>query len=277
MKQQGLLFKPESKWKEVCNQGGLFFVSHSGGKDSQAMLAYLIEDLHIPLHQIILVHAHLGTIEWNGVIEHIEQFNYGLQLNIALPVKRDGSVKTFLSMVRERGMWPSPKNRQCTSDLKRGPIYKVIRKVMKERSVSIGVNCTGLRAEESSKRRKMADWGENKELSKAGRTVYEWLPIHDWTTCEVFDRIYSADQHPHPCYGAQGELNSRMSCVFCIMGSVNDHINGAIQRPELYEEVVGMEHEMGHTMFAGQTLEERNNLTVEDAYNLNRQLILKTA
>ena len=32
--------------------------------------------------------------------------------------------KTFFDMVEHRQMFPSPKNRQCTSDLKRGPIAK---------------------------------------------------------------------------------------------------------------------------------------------------------
>lgn len=60
-------------WQEVKEEGGLFFVSHSGGKDSQAMYNYLAYELKIPMNQIIVVHAHLGKIEWEGVEEHIRQ------------------------------------------------------------------------------------------------------------------------------------------------------------------------------------------------------------
>lgn len=246
-------------WKEVKNKGGLFFISHSGGKDSQAMYNYLVHELKIPNDQIIVVHAHLGRIEWEGVEEHIKQ-NIIHELNVVQAITREGNKNDFLSMVRKRGLWPAPKYRQCTSDLKRGPIYKFIRKIMKERDNKLGVNCTGMRAQESSSRAKKQPWILNKNLSKAGREVFEFLPIHDWTTEQVFDNIYDNGQKPFWAYGKRGELNERLSCVFCIMGSVNDHRNGAKQRPELFAELVQMEKDMGHTMFPDKTLEERNNL-----------------
>lgn len=258
----------QKTWTQVRDADGLFFVSHSGGKDSQAMLAYLVEDLRVPSDQLVTVHSHLGRIEWNGVADHITENAYGLPVHIVHPIDKNGDQKTFLSMVEGRGMWPSPSNRQCTSDLKRGPIYKFIRHTMKDRGAALAVNCMGLRAEESPARSKKVDWEPNKQLSKAGREVYEWLPIHDWTTDQVFDRIYAAGQKPFHAYGVRGEKNQRLSCVFCIMGSVNDHRNGAAHRPELYAELVEMEKRMGHTMFPGKTLEERNDLTVAQAYEL---------
>lgn len=182
------------------------------------------------------------------------------ELNVIQAVTKDGDKNDFLSMVKKRGMWPAPKYRQCTSDLKRGPIYKFIRKVMKEKDSKLAINCTGMRAQESSSRAKKESWSLNKGLSKAGREVYEFLPIHVWTTEQVFNNIYDNGQKPFWAYGERGELNERLSCVFCIMGSVNDHQNGAKQRPELFAELVQMEKDMGHTMFPGQTLEERNDI-----------------
>lgn len=257
-------------WQQIKDEGGLFFASHSGGKDSQAMYNYLMKDLKIPRDQIIVVHAHLGEIEWEGITSHIEN-NIDHELNIVQAVTRTGEKNDFLSMVLRRktekfpnGMWPSPAYRQCTSDLKRGPIYKFIRRIMKERGIKLGVNCTGMRAQESSSRAKKKSWELNKNLSKAGREVYEFLPIHKWTSEEVFDNIYANGQKPFHAYGERGELNDRLSCVFCIMGSVNDHQNGARQRPKLFAKLVQMEKDMGHTMFEGKTLEERNNIKVED-------------
>lgn len=250
-------------WKEVAQQGGLFFVSHSGGKDSQAMYAHLVHDLEIPMHQIVVVHAHLGEIEWAGVVPHL-QTNTDTQLHVVQAITKDGEDNDFLKMVETRGMWPSPSYRPCTSDLKRGPIYKFIRRIMKERGIDLAVNCTGMRAEESAARSKRPEWSFNNQLSKAGRTVYEWLPIHDWSTDEVFDRIYAAGQKPFHAYGKRGELNQRLSCVFCIMGSVNDHRHGAQERPELFARLVQMGKDMDHTMFPGKTLEERNGILVSD-------------
>lgn len=262
-------------WEQVRDAGGLFFVSHSGGKDSQAMLAYLVDDLRIPADQLVVVHAHLGRIEWDGVEEHIHANDYGLGVNVIGATDKHGAPKTFLSMVAARGKWPSPSNRQCTSDLKRGPIYKFIRHTMKARGAALAVNCTGMRAEESAARSKKTEWAANPALSKAGREVYEWMPIHTWSTDQVFDRIYAAGQVPFHAYGKRGEKNQRLSCVFCIMGSVNDHQNGATHRPDLYAEVVRMEQEMDHTMFQGKTLEERNGLTVAEAYERHNLIPLE--
>ena len=248
-------------WQEVRDAGGLFIVSNSGGKDSQATNNYVL-DLGIYANQIVVVHAHLGIIEWNGVVEHIRKtlpFSQN-KLHIVQAVTKDGQPNDFISMVERRGMWPSPQYRQCTSDLKRGPIYKFIRKIMKDRGTKLAVNVTGMRAAESSARAKKQPWSLNKALSKAGREVYEWMPIHSWSTDRVYDYIYECGQKPFHAYGKRGEKNERLSCVFCIMGSVNDHRHGAEQRPELFAKLVQMEKDMGHTMFQGKTLEERNGI-----------------
>ena len=249
-------------WKQVKDEGGLFFASHSGGKDSQAMYNHLLLDLEIPPEQIVVVHSHLGRIEWKGIADHIEE-NIMHDLNQVQAITKDGDNNDFLSMVKKRGKWPSPAYRQCTSDLKRGPIYKFIRRTMKQKGVKLGVNCTGMRAEESDARKAKKKWSLNKDLSKAGRQVFEFLPLHDWLVDEVFDNIYANGQKPFWAYGKRGELNERLSCVFCIMGSINDHRHGAEQRPELFAELVQMEKDMGHTMFFGATLEERNGIRVE--------------
>ncbi|MDE1484687.1 phosphoadenosine phosphosulfate reductase, partial [Xenorhabdus bovienii] len=93
----------------AINAGAIFYVSHSGGKDSQAMYA-LLRGV-VPHEQIVVVHANLGDVEWPGVIDHISE-NITHELNI---IQAD---KTLLGMVEARGMWPSPRYRQCTSDLK---------------------------------------------------------------------------------------------------------------------------------------------------------------
>ena len=86
----------------------------------------------------------------------------------------------------------------------------------------------------------------NKRLSKAGRSVYDWLPIFDWKTADVFDIIDACSQTPHPAY-ALG--NERLSCVFCIFGSDNDLRNGARARPDLAAKYIALEDATGKTMF----------------------------
>ena len=125
---------------------------------------------------------------------------------------------------------------------------------MKRRGATLAVNCMGLRAAESSARAKKAEWGINKALSKAGREVYDWNPIHQLEDADVFDFIAWAGQEPFWAYAAG---NTRLSCVFCIMGCASDLANGKKHRPELFVKYVELEKETGWTMFQGEGLEER--------------------
>jgi DNA sulfur modification protein DndC len=228
-----------AEFESLVAEGALFYVSHSGGKDSQAM--YNVLKNLIPPDQIVVVHANLGEVEWPGVIDHIKR-NISHELNV---VKAG---KNFLEMVEKRGMWPSAAYRQCTSDLKRGPIFKFIRNDLKARNSTLAVNCMGLRAQESSARAKKEPFAYNKQESVNGRVirhVYNWLPIFHLTTGEVFEDIHEAGQKPFWAY----EKNERLSCVFCIMGCVNDLRHGAEQNPELFKRYVELEKKIGHTMF----------------------------
>src|SRR5690606_25015144 len=124
----------------------------------------------VPHDQIVVVHANLGEVEWPGVIEHI-RLNIDHRLNIVR------ANKTCLGMVEKRGMWPSAAYRQCTSDLKRGPIFKFIRNDLKARGANIAINCMGLRAEESTARAKKQPFSYNKMQSSQSRDVWDWLPV----------------------------------------------------------------------------------------------------
>lgn len=235
--------------------GAIFYVSHSGGKDSQAM--YAILSRRIPHAQLVVIHADLGRVEWSGVQDHIRS-------TISHPLNVVRANKGLLDMVRHRHAtrphvpsWPSSATRQCTSDLKRNPIQRFIRQDMKAKGATLAVNCVGLRAEESSARAKRTEWGINRDLSRAGRTVWNWNVVHGLTTKQVFDAIRAVNQAPFWVY-ATG--NERLSCVFCIMGSRSDLANGRRLRPELYNEYLHIEAETGWTMFSGASLAERAEL-----------------
>ena len=235
----------------LIDQGALFYISHSGGKDSQAM--YLALARVVPAAQIVVVHADLGAVEWDGVQDHI-------RATIHHPLQVVRAKKTFFDMVRHRAAtrpdvpaWPSSATRQCTSDLKRDPIHAFIRRDLAARGKTLAVNCTGLRAEESPGRAKKPALALNKRLSKAGRQVFEYLPIHHLSTRQVFALIRLAGQAPHRAYAG----NTRLSCVFCIMASDSDLQHGARQHPDLAQAYLDLERETGWTMFNGQSLQDR--------------------
>lgn len=230
---------------DLIQSGALFVSNHSGGKDSQVMLIQLLEV--VPPEQLLVVHASLGEMEWPGAMELAEQQAQAAGLPFIVATAR----KTLLEMVKRRfenrpevPSWPSASTRQCTSDLKRGPIQREVRRYAKAHGFKTIVNCLGLRAEESPGRRKRPAF-KKMGISNSVHTWYEWLPVHQLTTDEVFTAIRDAGQKPHYAY-ALG--NERLSCVFCIMASRNDLKTGARQRPSLLQEYDAMERHTGYTM-----------------------------
>lgn len=219
--------------------GALFVVNHSGGKDSQAMLIELRRV--IPRDQLLVIHADLPGEEWDGTEDHVRA------TSLALPVIVTRAGKTLEQMVRRRRMFPSPSNRQCTSDLKRDPIAKAIRHYLKANPRFGGqvVSCMGLRAQESASRAKAKTWKLNNRESKAGRTWFDWLPIHAMSEAQVFEVIRGAGQRPLWVYEAGMR---RASCQFCIMACKADLKRAAQLAPERYAARVRLEREVGHTI-----------------------------
>jgi 3'-phosphoadenosine 5'-phosphosulfate sulfotransferase (PAPS reductase)/FAD synthetase len=160
-------------------------------------------------------------------------------------------------------MFPSPSQRQCTSDLKRGPIEKQIRAIVAKRKAlrqvgwEIVVNCMGMRAEESPGRAKLNEFSYSNRNSKAGREWYDWLPIHDLKVGEVFAAIEAAGQKPHWVYAAG---MSRFSCCFCIMSSKADLVTAAKLNPTLYKRYVDLEKSTGQVMMMPSKTRGRQSL-----------------
>ena len=216
----------------------LFAISHSGGKDSQAMTILLRRI--IPPDRLVVVHAPLGRVEWPGTLDHIRRTTRGLPLILA-------EAKTpLLAQVRRRRMWPSPSIRWCTSDAKRSPIERELRRYLKAHPRFGGrvVSYMGMRASESARRAKQPALAFSECNSKAGRHWMDWLPIHTMSETDVFGTIAAAGERPHWVYRAG---LSRCSCSFCIMGSRADLIRAARLRPGLAAEYVALEEEIGHT------------------------------
>jgi DNA sulfur modification protein DndC len=237
-------------------RGAMFIINHSGGKDSQAM--YLRLRQYVPAAQRIIVHADLGEVEWAGAVDQIRATTEGEPLHVCR------ARRNLLQMIRERGMFPSPSQRQCTSDLKRGPIERTIRQL----GIKLIVNCMGMRAQESSGRAKLTAFKLSERNSKAGREWYDWLPIHEQTEDEVFGAIAAAGQKPHWVYAAG---MSRFSCCFCIMASRADLTTAARLNPGLYRTYVDLERSTGQVMLmpskthGRQTIEQVTGVLAEPA------------
>ena len=165
----------------------------SEGKDSTRMLGFVRE--RFPSLKTYAVMADTG-------FEHVKPVTavdwcqeLAARFGLALTVVRNPN-KTYLDTVRRRGMFPSAQFRQCTSDLKRGPIQKFVRTIPEK----VVVNCMGMRAEESTQRARQIPWTLDEGMSKNGRTVYNWLPIFGETTEQVLAWHWQNGVPLHPVY-----------------------------------------------------------------------------
>jgi 3'-phosphoadenosine 5'-phosphosulfate sulfotransferase (PAPS reductase)/FAD synthetase len=233
----------------------VIIINTSAGKDSQAMMDYLVEiakDQGV-LNRVIAVHADLGRVEWKGTRELAEEqcAHYGIKLHVVSREKGD-----LLTQIEERGMFPDSQNRYCTSDQKRDQIAKIFTQIVKE--LSLGrqariLNCMGLRADESPMRAKKAAKEVDKRNTNTKREVTVWLPIHTWTTAQVWLRIKASGVRHHPAY----DLGMpRLSCCFCVFAPKAALMIAGKANPELLAEYVRVEKKIGHTFRHGFRIEE---------------------
>jgi 3'-phosphoadenosine 5'-phosphosulfate sulfotransferase (PAPS reductase)/FAD synthetase len=238
-------------------------LNNSAGKDSQAMLDYVCEvaagqgfraSAPGPLHA---VHCDLGRLEWPGTKqlarEQVE--HYGLPFHVVANRPWHGDL---LAKIKHRGRWPGRVAngrtvRYCTSEFKTGPVQQLCTQLVKDwrsthverRQVRI-LNCLGIRADESPSRAKRLPFkhlGPDTGWSNGLRHVDEWLPIFNWSEHDVWDRIRASGVAHHWAYD---EGMPRLSCSFCVFASKPALVRAAQLRPDLAQEYLAVEQEIGH-------------------------------
>jgi DNA sulfur modification protein DndC len=199
-----------------------FVINHSGGKDSTRMLGFVRE--HLPKATTLAVMADTGFEHQRPISaaefarDRCEEF--GVPLTVVRNARRN-----YLEMVAQGGMFPSAQYRQCTSDLKRGPIEKFIRTL----PYRLIFNCMGIRSEESSPRAKLSSLSLNSSLTTQTRTVYNWFPIFNLSLIDVLTWHWENRIPLHPVYVPEfhkdrtaGGYLRRLSCRLCIFSTASD-------------------------------------------------------
>jgi len=217
----------------------VIFVNHSGGKDSQAMLAKLI--LMGFKGKLVIVHADLGEMEWEPMHNWIKSISFGLEVNVVV-----GDLD-FWELCRKYQRIPGGASRFCTNELKTKPCEKFMKQYCKDNGITKAISALGIRAEESPSR---ATKGEFIVKLKGGRSGNDlkltvWNPILDMLLPEVNSIIEDAGQVKHWVY-AKGY--SRLSCVMCPFGRVGEHAQMKDDRPEVFQKMVDLEVELGKTI-----------------------------
>lgn len=271
----------------VLQEGGHLALSVSGGKDSQVLVRrVLAEPALSPFKErMFVIHADLGRAEWSETPAHVEIIAEEAGLPLVI-VRREGGDLYERFEQRERKLegtgkphWPSAAARYCTSDLKRGPINKYLRRY--DRVISV----EGIRAQESSARAKKdalvvrkaittkrlkestADEAIARHLEKndKGRLGLTWRPILDFTLEDVWywlgtskndvarrRMLYSEGKTEAALDGWGAHIayvrgNRRLSCAFCILAGERDLRNAARHEPEKLHYLAEMERRTGFT------------------------------
>lgn len=229
-------------------------VNFSAGKDSMRMLGYVRE--HLPNVKTYVVMADTGFEHTKPVSADVWARKLTSLYGLDLHVVRNPN-KTYLEMVERRGKFPGPDTRQCTSDLKRGPIQKFIRHLPEK----VIINCMGIRAAESPSRSRQNPWKLDDAMSKAGRIVYSFMPIFTETLTQVLEWHWTNMVPLHPVYvteyhrdGTTGGYLRRLSCRICIFSTDNDIRAIHEHDPEAFYRVSDLEQNSGFTMKHGKSL-----------------------
>lgn len=247
------LFDTESGPDVDLSAYDVIVLNSSGGKDSQVMLDVVVDRARAPgvADRIVVLYCDLGDIAWPGTrdLAAEQADHYGLRFEV-----RSRPQGGLLEQVERRGMWPSAAARYCTSDHKRAQGRKLITQLVSElglqRRAQV-LNCFGFRAEESTSRLRKKVLDRDDAASSGVREVWTWLPIHQWTVEQVWQRIRETAVRHHPAYDAG---MSRLSCSFCVLAGHSDLVTAARLRPGLAAEYVALEQRIGHDFQHGRSI-----------------------
>lgn len=243
------------KVTEMLQENCVVAIGVSGGKDSIAAAMRLAEYLDAIGHQgpKVLIHADLGSVEWKDSLPVCERLakQIGWELVVVKRKSGGGMIERWerrwvdnvarysrLDRVKLILPWSTPKMRFCTSELKTAVICSELSKRYKGMDI---LSVTGVRHQESARRAKMPIASKLNKLTRLVSEGWNWNPIIAWSTDDVFKYIADKNGPLHEAYTKYG--SSRVSCSFCIMGSIGD-LNASASCPDnqdMYRRMVDLE------------------------------------
>lgn len=252
-------------------------VAFSGGKDSVAMVLYLLE-MGVPKERIHLHHHDVDggdnrLFDWKCTESYCKAFAAALGLKLFFSYRKGGIRRAIYRTdeakqdvyyqivpdgpyhvipsdkryINTRRRFPAVaadlRTRWCSAEVK----IEILRSVIAhhpsyQRMIYV---LTGERREESKNRSKYEEV-ELHATSGKSRKAISWRPIIDWTEEEVWAIMERWKIQPHPAYMLGW---SRCSCQICIFNHAD--IWSKIQKisPEKVDEIGEMEIDLGFTLY----------------------------
>ena len=179
--------------RAALDEGAALAISISGGKDSQAMLNLLASHCDLKAYRVA-VHANLGRAEWTETPEHVERMCAAAHVPLVVVEREKGDLFDRLEERMEKlcgtgkPFWASSAARYCTSDLKRGPINKHLRRFSRV------ISAEGIRADESSARAKKEPLERRSAIDNTRRDAWTWRPILHFSEADVWQAIGTSEQ-----------------------------------------------------------------------------------
>jgi len=257
-----------------------YIVAFSGGKDSLASVLLLL-DLGVPKDRIELHHHDVDGgerrfMDWGSTPSYCRRVAQALGLKIYFSHKvggfegemlrhesrtaptawetEDGSWKVnggTAGKIDTREQYPAQHHslsiRWCSAYLKIMVMEMMLKnepRFVRSRTLVI----TGERAEESDARAKYSAFGPHKADLRDGknpRHIDHWRPVLGWSEEQVWEIIRRYAIIPHPAYRLGW---SRLSCMTCIFGSVDQWATIRAVFPERFERIAARERQFGKTI-----------------------------
>ena len=257
-----------------------YIVSFSGGKDSTALLLFLLDN-GVSKDKIELWHQEIdgrgrSLFDWEVTPDYCRKLGeaFGIPVyfqwkvggferemtrtdSLTAPVcfeLPDGSIQQTggdrgKPSTRNKFPQPSPdlRVRWCSAYLKIDVCATALRHQERFQNIRTLV-LSGERGEESKQRAGYAILEPDKADLRHGRNprhIDRFRPIRDWKECKIWDLLEKYRVRPHPCYFMGF---GRCSCKFCVFGNCDQFASAACVSHRQADDLIRFEKEFGYTM-----------------------------
>ena len=257
-----------------------YIVSFSGGKDSTALLLFLLDN-NIPKERIELWHQEIDgrgrtLFDWEVTPDYCRKLGEAFGIPVYFQWKAGGFEREMLRedcltapvyyelpdksishtggtkgkpSTRRRFPQPSPdlRTRWCSAYLKIDVCATALRHDERFNNIRTLV-LSGERGEESKQRASYAILEPDKADLRKGRIprhIDRFRPLRDWKEQKVWDLLEKYRVRPHPCYFLGF---GRCSCKFCVFGNCHQFASAACVSKMQFETLIRFEKDFGYTM-----------------------------